>query len=62
MADVEYSVEARFEGDDDLRRAADSLERVGDTGRRALDDIEQKARGGLGLLNLQAGISLVGQG
>lgn len=62
MADVEYSVEARFEGDDDLRRAADSLERVGDTGRRALDGIEQKARGGLGLLNLQAGISLVGQG
>lgn len=61
MADVEYSVETRFEGDDDLRRAAQGLEDVGERGRRAFDDIEQKARGGLGLLNLEAGISLVGQ-
>lgn len=61
MADVEYSVEARFEGDDDLRRAAQGLEDVGEKGRRAMDGIEQKARGGLGLLNLEAGISLVGQ-
>jgi hypothetical protein len=61
MADVEYSVEARFEGDTELRRAGDSFERLGDSGRRALGDIEQKARGGLGLLNLEAGISVVGQ-
>jgi hypothetical protein len=36
MADVDYSVEARFEGDDDLRRAAESLEDVGEAGEKAL--------------------------
>lgn len=63
MADgrTEYEVAAKFTGDGELREAANAFERVGDTGRRALDGIEQKARGGLGLLNLEAGINLVGQ-
>ena len=58
MADVDYEVAAKFTGEDDLRRGATAFEDMGNRGRRALDGIEEKARGGLGLLNLSAGINV----
>lgn len=64
MADgsVEYRVETRFEGEGELRQAASAFDRMGDAAKRSLDGINDKARGGgLGLLNLQAGIDLAGQ-
>ena len=64
MADgsVEYRVETRFEGEGELRQAANAFDRMGDAAKRSLDGINEKANGGgLGLLNLQAGIDLVGQ-
>lgn len=40
MADVEYGVETRFEGDDELRRAAAAVEDVGDAGKRAMQETD----------------------
>lgn len=44
MADVEYSIEAKFEGEDVLRRAAAAIERVGDAGKQALAGAESATR------------------
>ena len=44
MADerIEYIVETRFEGEDDLRQAANAIERVGQAGEHEMDDIATK--------------------
>lgn len=44
MADVEYTVATKFEGEGDLKRAANALERVGEQGRRALADTSSAAQ------------------
>jgi hypothetical protein len=62
MADVDYSVGVQFEGEGELRQAANAFDRMGDSAKRTFDDLNNGARGsGLGLLNLEAGISLAGQ-
>lgn len=44
MADVEYTVATKFEGEGDLKRAAGALERVGEQGRRAMADTSSAAQ------------------
>ena len=45
MADerIEYIVETRFEGEDDLRQAANAIERVGQAGERAVETANKSA-------------------
>jgi hypothetical protein len=64
MADerIEYIVETRFEGEDDLRQAANAIERVGQAGERAVETANKSAsKQKFGWTELKSQVDLAGQ-
>jgi len=62
MADTEYTIAARFQGDGELRNAANSFDGVRDAAKRSMSSIESAGRGGIrSWTELNSVISLAGQ-
>lgn len=62
MADTEYTIAARFQGDGELRNAANSFDGIRDAAKRSMSSIESAGRGGIrSWTELNSVISLAGQ-
>lgn len=61
MADTEYTIATRFQGDGELRNAANSFDGVRDAAKRSMSSIESAGRGGMrSWTELNSMLSLVG--